>query len=125
MIFDSDVVIWALRGNAKAAAAIDSAVDRLISVVAYMEIVQGARDKRDLRETKAYISALDFRILPLTESIGHLASTYMETYGLRTGLGVADALVAATAVENNLTLLTGNVRHYRAIADLDVKAFRP
>ncbi len=125
MIFDSDVVIWALRGSSRAAKAIDSEADRLLSAVSYMELLQGARDRRDLRETKGYVSALGFRMLPLTEAIGHRATVYVEEHALRSGMRLADALVAATAAENGLALLTGNVRHYRPIADLELKAFRP
>jgi predicted nucleic acid-binding protein len=36
-----------------------------------------------------------------------------------------DALVAATAVEHGLVLCTGNARHFKAIRDLKIKAFKP
>jgi hypothetical protein len=64
-------------------------------------------------------------VVPLSENIGHRASIYVEEYGLGAGLGVADALISATAVEHRLTLGTGNRRHYRPIRDLDLKPFRP
>lgn len=124
MLCDADVLIWVLRKHRKAIHTVESLEERALSVATYMELVRGARDKRELREIRDYISEYDFRMLPLTESVGHKASLYMEEYGLSTGLGVVDALVAATAAENNLALLTGNVRHYKAIAGLEVKAFR-
>ena len=45
MIFDTDVMIWAFRGNEKALDAIDNAPSRAISAVTYMELLQGVRNK--------------------------------------------------------------------------------
>jgi predicted nucleic acid-binding protein len=64
-------------------------------------------------------------MLPLTENIGHRATIYMEEYGLAIAMGVADALIAATAVECNRPLLTGSNKPYRAIKELDLHRFRP
>ena len=49
----------------------------------------------------------------------------MEEHGLSSGLRVADALIAATAAENGLTLCSGDRSHYRAISELVLKPFRP
>jgi len=124
LIFDTDVLIWVFRGNAKAARAVDRCVERAISVVTYMELLQGVLHKRESRTIKDFLSDLRFRTLPLTENTGHRASIYMEEYGLSVGLGVADALIAATAVEANEQLFTGNDRHYKPIKELDLKRFR-
>ena len=49
----------------------------------------------------------------------------MEEYTLKTALYLADALIAATAIEHHLTLCTANRKHYREINELDLKIFRP
>lgn len=125
MLFDSDVLIWVLRGNVKAAKAVDDTESRAISIVTYMELLQGARDKREVRAIKSFLADLQFRTLPLTENTGHRASIYMEEYGSSVSLSMADALIAAAAVEANETLITGNDKHYKQIKDLELKRFRP
>jgi predicted nucleic acid-binding protein len=125
MLFDTDVLIWVLRGSAKVAGFVDEARDRHLSVVTLMELLQGARDRREMLLLKRFAADLGFRTLPLTENIGHRAVVYMEEHGLSSGLRVADALIAATAAENNLTLCSGDRSHYRAISELVLKPFRP
>ena len=125
MIFDTGVIIWALRGNKRATTAIDRAKSLEISVVSYMELLQGARNKKDLRLTKAFLGDLGFQILPLSENIGHRASIYLEEYGLKSNLGVPGALIAATAVESDTVLCSGNAKDYRDIAEVTLNVFRP
>ncbi len=125
MLFDTDVVIWSLRGNRRASRFIDEA-DRLdLSIISYMELVQGARDKNDLRMMRGYLADVGFRILPLSENIGHRAAVYMEEWALKSALTIADALIAATAAEKAIRLCSANVKHYRAISELELKVFRP
>lgn len=125
MIFDTDVLIWFLRGNAKAARAIDQAGRRFISIVSFMELLQGARDKREVKIIRDFLNQFQFHTLPLSENIGHRASIYMEEYALAVALGMADALIAATAAECYKTLVTGNRKHYKSINDIDLKIFKP
>ncbi len=68
---------------------------------------------------------MNFRTLPLSENIGHRAAVYIETYSLTHGLRMGDAIVAATAAESNLTLCSSNMKHFRPIEGLKLKAFRP
>ncbi len=125
MLFDTDVLIWYLRGNEKAASVMEKTENRKISVVSYMELLQGAKDKREAKMIRSFLKDLDFEILPLTENIGHRASVYMEEYCLKVHMCLADALLASTAIENHLTLCTANNKHYKVIGELDIQVFRP
>ncbi len=125
MLFDTDVILWLLRGNPKAAQAVDRAEQRAISLVTYLELIQGARNKQEIKAIKALLVDLHVQSLPLTENIGHRASIYMEEYTLASGLSMPDALIAATAIEANRPLLTGNDKHYRVVMELEVETFRP
>jgi len=122
VLFDTDVLIYAQRGSRRAALAIDNAARRLISVQSLMELVQGARDKDDLRIIKRFLAELGFTVLPLTENIGHRSLVYVEEYGLSAGLRAGDAIIAATAVENALPLMSANAKHFRPINELDLEA---
>lgn len=125
MIFDTDVLIWCLRGNPRAASVLRGSHRRGLSVVSYMELLQGARDRKEMGLIRSFLGDLDFQTWPLSEAIGHRASIYLEEYTLKAGLTMADALIAATAVEADVPLCTGNIKHFRAIAELRLSAFRP
>ena len=123
MIFDTDVLIWTLRGNLKAAKIIEQDADRALSVVSCMELLQGARDKKELAHLRQFLR--NFKTIPLSGEIGLRGCQYVEEYSLRVSLGPVDALIAATAVELQQPLCTGNTKHYRMIPELDLKGFRP
>ncbi|MHB1155941.1 MAG: PIN domain-containing protein [Phycisphaerales bacterium] len=125
MLFDTDVLIWALRGNTKAASAVDEADERCVLIVSYMELLQGTRNKNEMRAIKSFLADAHIAVLSLTENIGHRAAIYMEEYRLSSGLDMADALIAAGAVENHQPLLTANDKHYRAVKELELVRFRP
>jgi predicted nucleic acid-binding protein len=125
VLFDTDILVWIQRGNHRAAALVDREEERCISVLTYMELLQGAREKRQHELILDFLREYSFRILPLSENIGHRAAIYIEEYSLSHGLRAGDAMIAATATENGLTLCTSNVRHYRPIKELKVRVFKP
>jgi predicted nucleic acid-binding protein len=125
MLFDTDVLIWVMRGNAKAAKAVDQAAQRGLSILTTMELLQGARNKAEVRTIKGFLADLGFTTLPLTENIGHRGLIYMEEYGLSGSLSMADALIAASAIEANQPLVTANDKHYKPIKELELIRFRP
>ena len=125
MIFDTDIFIWIERGNAKAARLVEREDERFISVQTYLELLQCAENKRQHEYTKRFLKEFGFRTLPLSGNIGHRATVYIEEYSLSHGIRAGDALIAATATENNMPLCSGNAKHFRQIKDLTLKLFRP
>ena len=125
MIFDSDVMIWAFRGNRRALKAIDDAETRSISSVTYMELLQGVRNKVEMREMKRFLSKLSFSTLPITANISNRAVAIMEETALKSDLGVCDALIFATACERGETLLSGNKKHFKEVVLLNAVEFKP
>lgn len=125
MLVDSDVLIWTLRGNKHAVAALQGKADWAISAVSYMELAQGCRNKTELKALQKAFKSGDKDILPLTTAISELACTMVEKYTLSHNLHMADALIAATAICHTLPLLTGNGKHFSAIDGLKVQVFKP
>ena len=125
MIFDTDIFIWIQRGNRKAAKLIDRSKERYLSVYSYLELLQTAANKQQHRAIHDFLSSFGFVVLPLTENIGHRALIYIEEYSLSHGLRAGDAVIAATAAENKMTLVSSNSRHFRPIKDLGLKVFKP
>jgi predicted nucleic acid-binding protein len=125
VLFDTDILIWIQRGNHRAAALVEGEEERCISVLTYIELLQGAREKRQHELILDFLREYSFRILPLSENIGHRAAIYIEEYSLSHGLWAGDAMIAATATENGLTLCTTNARHYRPIKELKLRVFKP
>lgn len=125
MIFDTDILIWCFRGNLKAAQLIDKTSERAISIITYMEIIQGARNKSEISIIKNFIKDFDFSIIQLNQNIGQQALLFIEELALSSGICVNDALIAATAVKNNLILVTGNRKHFSQIRGLNFKIFNP
>ena len=125
MLVDTDVLIWLFRGAESAKQAIDAASPVALSAVTCMELAQGVRDKDELRRLRRTLAEADWRMLPLTPSIGARAIMYIENYALSDGLRFPDALIGATAVESGDRLLTGNSRHYRCIPGLSLLPYLP
>ena len=125
MIFDTDMFIWVQRGNENAAEVMDVADARYLSIQTYMELLQGAKNKKQHKYVKDFLSSFAFEVLPLTENIGHRAAIYVEEYALSSGVYSGDALIAATAVENNMPLVSSNKKHFKVINELKFHHFKP
>ena len=123
-IFDTDVLIWFLRGDSGAASFMNSEPDRGISIVSLMELIQGARSKAEVTTIRRFLAGHELDVVAINESISYIAAALVEDHAHGDGLQVTDALIAATAKERGATLATGNVRHFRAVPGLQLKAFR-
>jgi predicted nucleic acid-binding protein len=90
-----------------------------------MELAQGCRDKADLARLKKGLAARSTEIVQITPEISPRAGLLIDELALSHGLRLADALIAATAIEKQATLITANLKHFGAVAGLLVEAFEP
>lgn len=125
VIFDTDMFIWVQRGNSKAAGIMEATDNKYLSIQTYMELLQDAKNKNQHKYVKDFLSSFAFEVLPLTENIGHRAAIYVEEYALSSGIRSGDALIASTAVENNMTLVSSNKKHFKIINELEFQSFSP
>lgn len=114
-----------LRGYPSATRRLDQLPGMTLSAVTYLEIVQGLRDKTEFIAVQKMFALRRAVRLPLTQAITDRAVTLMESLSLSHGLQLGDALIAATALEHGLRLLTGNDKHFAAITDLKIEKFEP
>ena len=125
MLFDTDIFIWIQKGNPAAADAVeDAGTDSCASLITYMEFLHGSPDKKTLRLNKSFFQATSIALLPITAEISYRASHYVEQFCVSHNMHTNDALIAATAVENGLTLVTGNGKHFRHLKELDLKILK-
>ena len=94
-----------------------------LSAVSYLEVLQGIRNKAELAALKKMLERRSAAVLPITEAITQQAISLMESLSLSHGLPMGDALIAATALEHQLPVLTGNVKHFAAVEHLLIEGF--
>ncbi len=125
MLIDSDVLVWLTRGHAGAAARLRQIQPWRVSVVTYIELAQGCRDTAELERLKKGLAQHGTQVIAITQVISERAMQLIDQHALASGLQLGDALIAATALEHQLTLLTGNSKHFAPIAGLTVEKFAP
>jgi predicted nucleic acid-binding protein len=125
MLIDSDVLIWYIRGNKNAQNIINANIPFKISVINYMEVIQGVKDKRELKLLQKYLEKWSVAILQINESISTRAMFLVEDYFLSYSLELGDAIIASTALENQETIVTGNDKHYKFIPNIQIQKFKP
>jgi predicted nucleic acid-binding protein len=83
------------------------------------------RDRRELLALQKSLTMRQAERLPLTPAITERAIRLMETLALSHGLQMGDALIAATGLEHQLTVLTANTKHFSAVQGLQLERFDP
>jgi predicted nucleic acid-binding protein len=83
-----------------------------------MELIVGCRNKSELQTLNRFLS--QFQIFTLTNTISDRAAELLQIYFLSHGLLIADALIAATAIENQIPLISKNQRDFRFIQGLNL-----
>ena len=120
-LIDTDILIDVGRGNSDAIDCVQRMSQQsvlAISVVTQMELIVGCRNKQELGDLNLFLRR--FQIHTLTESISDKAIDLLRQFRLSHGLLIADALIAATAIEDGTPFITKNQRDFRFITDLSL-----
>jgi tRNA(fMet)-specific endonuclease VapC len=124
-LIDSDWVIDYLAGVPDALELLDRLAEEgiAISIVTYMEVYQGVERSDNPEEAERRLASFleAVPLLPVSPAVARRGARLRETLrsqGKRVANRALDLLIAATAIEYGLTLVTRNVRDYSDIPDL-------
>ncbi len=125
MLADTDVLIWHLHGLPTATQRLDRLQKLRLSAITYLELLQGMRNRAELVAVQKSLAQRQAERLPLTPAITERATALMENLSLSHGMQLGDALIAATALEHRLAILTANTKHFSAVYGLQIERFEP
>ncbi len=117
ILLDTDVLVDFFRGRSEAVAFVNAYSPRIIlSSIVVAELYAGVKGDAEQEALGNFISL--FRVVPVTAEIAKAGGLYKRDYGKSHGIGLADAIVAATAKAENAELKTLNTKHYPMLKGL-------
>jgi predicted nucleic acid-binding protein len=106
-----------LRGSAVATEFLRKHADRIVlSSIVVAELYAGVKGNREQENLDNLVSTLN--VIPVTSDIARAAGLLKRDFGGSHGVGLPDALLAATALVEKTELATLNVKHYPMIKGL-------
>jgi hypothetical protein len=127
VLFDTDVLIWYFRGLEAAAQLMEKTPyeQRYVSSLCIMELIQGCRNKRELKDITAFFSENFSHVVHCDGAISEKAISLLKTYALSHGLRTVDAIIAATAIASKASFATCNYRHFSMTDEMTLIRFNP
>jgi len=117
ILLDTDVLVDFFRGYSKAVAFVNANSSRIIlSSIVVAELYAGVKADAEQATIEKFVSL--FRVIPLDVEIAKAGGLYKRDYGKSHGVGLADAILAATAELENAELKTLNIKHYPMLKSL-------
>ena len=114
---DTDVLVDFLRGHESAVSFVhENSSNIILSSMVVAELYAGVKGQSEEKVLGEFVSL--FRVVPVTLEIARSAGLLKKDYADSHGIGLADAVLAATALAEKAELATLNTRHYPMIRDL-------
>lgn len=126
LLLDTDTISLFLRNEPKVRTAANDYLKFhkgfTFSIITRFEILRGLKVKNARRQiTNFELICLQSREINLTaEIINRASEVYADLYKSGQLIGDADILIAATAIESNLAIITNNENHFNRIAGLQI-----
>lgn len=122
-LLDTDILIWVIRGRKEIIEAVSSLKNKSPTCISSLSIAEIYKNifPEELIKTDDYIN--QHHIYPVDIEIAKQGGLYWQQH-IKTvrNLSIIDCLIAATAKENNLTVVTLNSRHFPM---RDIKVINP
>lgn len=116
ILVDTDVIVDFLRGYTKAISYVENhSAEIVLSSIVVAELYAGVRDDERAR-LDDFVTL--FPILPIISEIAKTGGLFKRDYHKSYGIGLADALMAATAVTEDAELKTLNTKYYPMLKGL-------
>ncbi|WP_315327468.1 PIN domain-containing protein [Treponema socranskii] len=128
-LIDTDIIIFALRGDKTVLAKFEENknIPISISMITYAELVFGAKRSQNERTNMLKVNRIR-EIYPVEElNIGIMelfADIKANMYSKAMRIEDLDLFIAATAIYNDLTLVTTNTKHFKNISLLKLENWK-
>lgn len=125
-LVDTDILIDAAHKDEMAVTVLqnlESTSGLAVSIVTQMELLVGCRNKTEQRELAKFLRR--FQVIHLSASISQRSLELLQQYRLSHGLLIPDGLIAATAIETAIPLISKNQKDYRFIDGLQLLPYPP
>lgn len=116
-LIDTNIFIAILKGDAKLKSFIESLSCSLDTTV-YAELIQGSKDKIEVQKIEKYLTR--FELIHFDRNISQKTIELIRVYSKSHNLMFGDAVIAATCLENDLTLVSYNDKDFRFIKGLKI-----
>jgi len=117
IVLDTDVLVDYLRGHGKAIVYVSAHAGRIIlSSIVVAELYAGVRGEEELNTLDSFLAT--FPVIPVSAEMARRGGLWKHEYYASHGVGLADAIVAATAESQGAELKTLNTKHYPMLSGL-------
>ena len=119
VLCDTNILIDVLRGNEGTKQVLEQIgfENICISIITKAELLYGVRDKQEKTQLTRLLTGLT--VYQLTDEISNVFDGLMMDYSLSHKIGIPDALIAATAIVNNISLITSNMKDFKFIPEIE------
>lgn len=120
-LIDTNILIDYLRGLPQAVAFLESTLPDFacyISSITIAELYAGVKEGKEKQALHAFLQL--FSCVEIDSAIAQQSGLYCRKYRKSHGVGLADAIIAATAESISASLITLNKKHFPMIKHLHI-----
>ncbi|MFN3529842.1 MAG: type II toxin-antitoxin system VapC family toxin [Bacteroidia bacterium] len=129
-LVDTDILSSYFKGDSKVVARFNDYLREFdvinISIITYYEVLGGLKFKKAEKQIKEFEEFVaNNTIIHISEESAKISGDlYADLRQKGITIGTSDILIAGIAIENELTLITNNERHYESINGLKVENWK-